>query len=162
MTHWAPKALTPYVTVVSTHSVMSVLITLIDAAVNLFPFFPMNLLWEIFLCYQVAVYIWPFPSKCIYENTVFLFTLNRRKFALRRKCLIRFRSPVLLITVLQRYMRVWCKTYFLWQLYLEGRNAKIKCVAVVFLSDSGGAAKKSRGGRWRSVWQGVLSNTTSV
>lgn len=108
MTHRAPKLLTSYVTMMSTHSVMSVLVMLIDAAVNLFRFFPMNLLWEIFLCYLVAVYIWPFPSKCIYENTVFLFTPNRKKFALRRKCLIRFRSPVLLITVLQRYMRVWC------------------------------------------------------
>ncbi|XP_056890902.1 unconventional myosin-XV [Takifugu flavidus] len=31
--------------------------------------------------------------------------IERKKFALRRKCLIRFRSPVLLITVFQRYMR---------------------------------------------------------
>uniref|UniRef100_H3C0T6 Myosin XVA n=1 Tax=Tetraodon nigroviridis TaxID=99883 RepID=H3C0T6_TETNG len=31
--------------------------------------------------------------------------MERKKFALRRRCLIRFRSPVLLITVLQRYMR---------------------------------------------------------
>lgn len=47
-----------------------------------------------------------FPLNASLRTTIFLFPSNRKKFALRRKCLIRFRSQVLLITVVQRYVRV--------------------------------------------------------
>lgn len=91
MTHQAGKVLTTYVTVKSAHRRMSVLITstLIDAAVNLFPFFPMNLLWAIFLCFLGAVYIWPFPSKCIYVS----FYSKQKKVCFKEKVPHRFSLP---------------------------------------------------------------------
>ncbi|KAF3687897.1 Unconventional myosin-XV Unconventional myosin-15 [Channa argus] len=59
--------------------------------------------------------------------------LTRKKFASRRRNLIKLRSTVLLVVNRQRYMR--CKM-----------NKCVKRDTVVFLSDSGGACKEGRGG----------------
>lgn len=88
---------------------LTVSVTLIDAAINcqtrkvkhpwIFHDRSLYVTWWVFTFDH-------FPLNASLRTTMFFFPPNRKKFALRRKCLIRFRSPVLLITVFQRYMRV--------------------------------------------------------
>lgn len=77
------------------------------------------------------------------DNT---FPKNRKKFALRRKYLIKLRSTILLIVNRQRYMRVCTQILSLILRKQLKTEQMFKVGCFFFLSDSAGAGKEGRGG----------------
>lgn len=87
-----------------------------------------NLSWQIFVCYLVGVYIWPFPSKCVTENNHLSLSSQQKKVCFEEKVphhvslpsAAHHRLPALHEGMHAVYVAMWMNT----QLLLEHRNEK--------------------------------------